>query len=157
MADASCEDRIHRAFSNTMRDLSEMDLCDIEQLTNYALSFDYVRRGEIGNPVPCFRWQMSWGGPQDEFLFPFHRQVLFVGHWTSDDDGLRYNPNGTQKCQYWFRDWGDSAHVNLCKDHLDILRKVINTYGYHGYVIEEFKKEKGIAPHGEQGEIHIHT
>lgn len=152
MPDPTCSERISAMFARTMSDLRKIDLGDIEALMAHALSFDYIRAGENGNPKPCFRWQLSWGGPQDEFLFPFNRHVIYVGKYTPDDDGLRWNPSATTQCQYWLRDWGDSAHVNLSDGHLRILKEVINTYGYHNYAIDAFKQADGIAPRGEQGE-----
>src|SRR5690242_2167799 len=62
-------------------------------MSDYGLSFDYVSAGTFREQtVAYFRWQLSWGGPSDEFRF-------FV------------NPDLTcHRIEYWFMDWFDGAH-----------------------------------------------
>src|ERR1043165_8222992 len=41
-----------------------------ETLSDYGLSFDYLPAGPFREQtVAYFRWQLSWGGPSDEFRF----------------------------------------------------------------------------------------
>ena len=68
-------------------------------LYEYGLSFDYVKPGTFGDDQPegYWRYQLSWGGPSDEFRF-------FI------------SPGGTlppYKITYHFMDWFDGAHRDI--------------------------------------------
>jgi hypothetical protein len=63
-----------------------------ERFNEYGLSWDYVAPGTFeGQRRGYFRWQLSWGGPSDEFRF-------FV------DENF-----GVCRVEYWFIDWFDGA------------------------------------------------
>jgi hypothetical protein len=160
MGDAKCADLICTRYANTIseiRDMVRIDLCrsgsddeiheQYDKLKNYSLSLDYVLSGELGNKYACFRWQLSWGGPSDEFMFPFNDHVFTY----ENDLGMYYfDYNATDKmgrkaCQYWFRDWGDCAHVNVVdEEHALLMQEVLNTYGRMGVCFDEFRKRDGI-------------
>src|SRR3990172_6700819 len=102
MTDHSCKARVSEHLTGriealqTLWDLyredSEASDEDYGHIYDYGLSFDYVpaedrRRG-------YFRYQLSWGGPSDEF------RIYAEGHeyrWHVD------------KIEYWFMDWFDGA------------------------------------------------
>jgi hypothetical protein len=64
-------------------------------LCNYGLSIDYVSPNTFkGQRAGYLRWQISWGGPSDEFRF------YFVP-----------GENKPYKIEYWFMDWFDGAKV----------------------------------------------
>ncbi len=66
-----------------------------EAICNYGLSLDYVAPGTFkGQRAGYLRWQISWGGPSDEWRF------YFV-------PGER----APYKIEYWFLDWFDGAKV----------------------------------------------
>jgi hypothetical protein len=65
---------------------------DLGSPRHYGLSFDYVPAGTFSDQREgYFRYQLSWGGPSDEFRF-------FV------------NPDlSCHRIEYWFMDWFDGA------------------------------------------------
>ena len=73
---------------------------ELGHLSTYALSFDYVEAGTFSDCDESFyRWQLSYGGPQDEFRF-------FV------DDSKKL-----ERVEYWYLDWHDGAFVP-CTDEV---------------------------------------
>src|SRR4030042_934462 len=98
----SCKGRINEHLDDRISDLEklwsaykedpEKSLDDLGNFNEYGLSFDYVapntfedqRRG-------YFRYQLSWGGPSDEFRFYC-------------DETLE-----PYRIEYWFLDWFDGA------------------------------------------------
>lgn len=78
---------------------------DLGPLHEYALCFDYVAPGTFADQKEgYYRYQLSWGGPSDEFRF-------FV------------NPDlSCHRIEYWFLDWFDGAHrVAAGEDELFLL------------------------------------
>lgn len=65
---------------------------DLGSLYDYGLCFDYVAPGTFGGQKEgYYRYQLSWGGPSDEFRF-------FV------------NPDlSCHRIEYWLMDWFDAA------------------------------------------------
>ncbi len=97
-----CERRIDAALAARLSDLrmlwerfrsgKEQD-DDLGRLTDYALCFDYVEPDTfIDQREGYFRYQISWGGPSDEFRF-----------FTNPDLSCH-------RIEYWFMDWFDGAH-----------------------------------------------
>lgn len=72
--------------------LSE-DVNSYGSLNEYGLSFDYCYPAK-GNPG-YFRYQLSWGGPSDEFRIYADKRSEYT--WV------------IWKVEYWFLDWFDSA------------------------------------------------
>jgi hypothetical protein len=79
--------RLWDSYQNNVEDADLGTLCD------YGLSFDYVAPGTFGDQKEgYFRYQLSWGGPSDEFRF-------FV------------NPDlSCHRVEYWLLDWFDGAN-----------------------------------------------
>ena len=72
-----------------------------DYINNYGLCFDYVERGTFTDQERgYFRYQLSWGGPSDEFR-------IYVD----------YDKQITQ-IDYWFLDWGDGASIRVDKDSI---------------------------------------
>lgn len=76
--------------------LSE-DTPEYGSLNEYGLSFDYCYPDK-GNPGH-FRYQLSWGGPSDEFRIYADRRSEY--NWV------------IWKIEYWFMDWYDGAKIVL--------------------------------------------
>jgi hypothetical protein len=73
----------------------------------YGLCFDYVAPGTFSNQKRgYFRYQLSWGGPSDEFRF-----------FTDE------NMNPT-RIEYWFLDWSDGAKIVLNNGDESLLREI---------------------------------
>lgn len=133
--DPSCEERIRENLDSTLeriRDMrermSDFDLSDtereeaFEEFNNYGLCFDYVEGDADREEDGFFRWQLSWGGPSDEFRF-------YV-----DADLDPY------KVEYVFMDWFDGATRRLYGDDRDLLLEVFNEFkdcGCCNHAIEE--------------------
>lgn len=108
MRSASCEHRINSELRSRAADLRRLwaayydgdeRVADLGSLCEYGLCFDYVAPGTFDEQREgYFRYQLSWGGPSDEFRF-------FV------------NPDlSCHRVEYWFLDWFDGAHHNLAGD-----------------------------------------
>lgn len=65
--------------------------------SEYGLSFDYVEEGTFADQrEPFIRFQLSWGGPQEEFRF-----------------------YADESCEFWYLDWGTGEHKNLTEKEKD--------------------------------------
>jgi hypothetical protein len=73
----TCEARVDNALADRLEQFDQGEL--------QGLCFDYVDNSET-DQQSYHRWQLSWGGPSDEF---------------------RLLPDGSLK--YWFLDWYDGA------------------------------------------------
>ena len=87
----------------TFHDLD--DVCGYEDffdyVNNYGLCFDYVERGTFENQERgYFRYQLSWGGPSDEFRIyvDYDKQITHI--------------------DYWFLDWWDGASIRVDENSL---------------------------------------
>ena len=97
-----CEDRVDEQLSGRLLDIDALvkaysesedgDHPELGNLCDYGLCFDFVELGTFSDQdEPYYRWQLSWGGPSDEFRF-------FL------------NESGQlEKVEYWFLDWFDGA------------------------------------------------
>tara|TARA_R110002020_G_C15734110_1_gene724415 strand:+ start:40 stop:474 length:435 start_codon:yes stop_codon:yes gene_type:complete len=81
------------------------DFCGYESfydyINNYGLCFDYVEKGTFTDQERgYFRFQISWGGPSDEFRIyvDYDKQITHI--------------------DYWFLDWGDGASIRVDEDSL---------------------------------------
>ena len=158
MGEPTCDQRICEMYADTMLQIKNLIkprihqigtaddiMMQYEALDGISLGFDYVSGNTIGIEEPCFRWQLSWGGPQDEFLFPINRHI-----YTLDGGGsLRFDFTAESVTQYWLRDWGDSSHINLDEENNKIMNSVLRTYGAVGKCFTEFRKGEGIPVHEE--------
>lgn len=101
-----CKDRVRAELRGRIEDLDKLWTLyqagndesdpDLGRMEEYGLAFDYVAPGTFPNQTRgYFRYQLSWGGPSDEFRF------------FADE-----NMNPT-RIEYWFMDWFDGAKVTL--------------------------------------------
>lgn len=108
MKDVKCEQRIDEALKGRLDDLRRLlggEECEeLGAFAHYALGFDYVAPGTFDDQKEgYFRYQLSWGGPSDEFRF-------FV------------NPDlSCHRVEYWFLDWFDGAH-RVCEQDAVLLQ-----------------------------------
>ena len=88
----------------------ELEHCEDfgQYISEYGLCFDKVEPNTFqGQKLGYWRWQLSWGGPSDEFR-------IFV-----DEDKNIY------KIEYWYLDWGDGASI-IVKNK--IIYQIIKEY-----------------------------
>jgi len=108
MSERKCKDRIEKQLEGRKSDLHKLlkhgsdDM--LGRLEDYALCFDYVAPGTFDDQKEGYlRYQISWGGPSDEFRF-------FI------------NPDlSCHRIEYWFLDWFDGASL-ICTDDTTVLR-----------------------------------
>lgn len=132
----TCKDRVSKEYAERMKDLKKLFKAyqegneekyteDLGTFPEYGLCFDYVPQGTFNDQTEAFfRYQLSYGGPQDEFRF-------FV------------NPDfSVHRIEYWFLDWGDGANKVLRgKDH-EFLKEIFDFFKEVGTVQAEFDKAK---------------
>ena len=120
MADEKkCKDRVKVRYDGRMESLRRIVKADNEgkpdpdygPLNEYGLSFDYVAPGTFTNQREgYFRYQLSWGGPSDEFRF-----------YT----GPELKPH---RIEYWFLDWYDGAHITLEGEDFDFMADLFDGF-----------------------------
>jgi hypothetical protein len=80
---------------------------DLGSFREYGLAFDYVAAGTFtGQREGYFRYQLSWGGPSDEFRF-----------YTDAARSLA-------RIEYRFMDWFDGAGRTLKGADLELLTEI---------------------------------
>ena len=113
----SCKDKVRGAYQNRMGEVRklwnlykkdpEARTKDGEQWTEYGLCFDYVPPGTFNDQKRgFFRYQISYGGPSEEFRF-------------SADENLNMT-----SCAFWFLDWFDGASVPVIGRNRELWREI---------------------------------
>lgn len=116
MENKKCADLVHEAFKSRMDDIRKMytspdrraDLGDGYQipLNEYGLGIDFVAANTFqGQRVGYWRYQLSWGGPSEEF------------RWYRSSNGSRV--------EFWYLDWYDGASVEVTGVDAEIIRAII--------------------------------
>lgn len=107
----TCDERIDRELESTLSDLralfARMDNGEEdawEELNNYPLCVDYVE--PEGEDPGYIRYQISWGGPSDEFRFFFSPAAHGFGCY---------------RIEYVFQDWFDGATRAVTGEDFDLL------------------------------------
>jgi len=126
----TCEERIRRSLCeevDVIRKLWDLEKAGDENgdpdhgtLNEYGLCFDYVAAGTFNLSIRLsmlpdpktgyFLWQLSTGGPGDEFRF--YCDPAF----------------SLDRVEYVFLDWYDGATVKLDGADLDLLREIWENY-----------------------------
>ena len=91
---------------------------DLGRFEEYGLCFDYVAAGTFNNQSRgYFRYQLSYGGPSDEFRF------------------LTEDPrNPEPEVSYWFMDWFDGYGRALTGQDRDLLLEIWRDFQETGTV-----------------------
>ena len=113
--DKTCKERVAGAYKSRMYDIKKLykagygvEVPNIGKLEEYGLCIDYVERGTWSKKwepksEPYWRYQLSWGGPSEEF---------------------RLYDSG--KIEFWFLDWGDGAFKVATGKDAEIITNIIN-------------------------------
>jgi len=95
-----CIDLVNKNYQSRLKDLREaynnqnIDLST--WLSEYGLNWDYVVPNTFDNQEDgYYRWQLSWGGPSDEFRI-----------YTDNEKNI-------QSVEYWYLDWFDGASITV--------------------------------------------
>jgi len=106
--DIPCKERVADAFASRMADLRKLwqagygvEVENIGKLEEYGLAIDKVEPDKRGHPG-YWRYQLSWGGPAEEF---------------------RYYDGG--RVEFWLLDWWDGASVAVSDQDAKIIREII--------------------------------
>ena len=133
MSQPNCKERIGAELRGTMKDLRKLwkTNCedpekydeDLGNFNEYGLAFDYVPPGTFGKQKRgYFRYQLSWGGPSDEFRF-----------FTNPDFSV-------YRIEYWFMDWFDGAKKILKGRDYDLLAEIFEDFRDCGTVEHVYRE-----------------
>jgi len=123
----TCKERIQEAFKMQIEELRKIWkrylTGESEEIYEYGLGFDYVPLGSFQDQQEgYFRYQLSWGGPAEEFRF-------FV------DPDLQI-----RKIEYWYLDWFDGAKLELSGKDFELLKEIFEWFKGMGLVEKELKE-----------------
>ncbi|MDV2988821.1 MAG: hypothetical protein ACRKGH_09240 [Dehalogenimonas sp.] len=130
MRQKSCQARLEAELQDRLRDIRtlwrlyqrnpETSHRELGRFGEYGLSCDYVARGTFqGQKRGYFRWQLSWGGPADEFRFYMDENLDAV------------------EIEYWFLDWYDGASRSLSGENYALLNEIFQNFKDLGLVKTE--------------------
>jgi len=127
----SCRERVQVELDNTMETLETLLALDPDDyheelgcLSEYGLNVDYVEPNTFEDQEQGYvRYQLSWGGPSDEFRY-------YVNY-----DGTPYH------IEYWFMDWFDGAEIELSGHYKDVMMEVWEAM----YMESVLEQERGIG------------
>jgi len=92
----------------------------------YGLSFDYVPGNTDYNPdAGYFRYQLSWGGPSEEFRFYTDPQF------------------NVYTIEFWYLVWFDGKGIKLTGDDFQLMEEIFEFFNEIGSVESEYEKEMG--------------
>ena len=105
MTELKCKDLVKSRFDSRIEDIKKLYQAESWQgLKEYALSTDFVPAHTFqGQNCGYWRYQISWGGPQDEF------RVYSV----------------INKVEYWYSDWFDGASVPVKGRNATMIKNII--------------------------------
>jgi len=129
----TCKERVTSHLRSRISDLrklwkaeregKEEGVEDLGTFNEYGLCFDYVAPGTFkGQRRGYFRYQLSYGGPSDEFRF-----------YTGAEMEL-------DRIEYWFLDWFDGAHRVLKGRDLELLTEIFSFFKDCGSCEAELRK-----------------
>ena len=124
----TCEERIQVQYANTIDELRKLwrRYCngkDENGFPEYGLAFDYVAPFTFPDQsAGYYRYQLSWGGPSDEFRF-------YIGAGKQ-----------VKRVEYWFMDWYDGASLELEGKDLQLLEEIFQWFDDVGCVQAEYEK-----------------
>ena len=104
-----CINVVEKHFNNIMQDLKTLwnakdnKTKALGNLNEYALCLDFVESGTFNDQKKAYiRYQISWGGPSEEFR-------IF-------EDG---------SVEFWFLDWFDGAKADLNSEDCDLIKQIV--------------------------------
>ena len=123
----SCKDKVAGELRDRLKDIRKLwnmyqrdtEAYDDElgNFSDYGLCFDYVAKGTFEDQDRSyFRYQLSWGGPSDEFRF-------YV-----DEDLVPY------EIEYWFLHWYDGASKTLKGKDYHLMGDIFDDFKGMGLV-----------------------
>ena len=96
----------------------------MQDFSEYGLSFDYVAPETFNDqPEGYWRYQISWGGPSEEFRFY--------------SSSYKHRP---YRIEFWFLDWGNGHGRALAGDDLETLLRVWDDFDDMSATESEFRR-----------------
>lgn len=141
--DPTCEQRVESHRDSRLQDIrllwmkecgredeieeeDRADLDDLGEFNDYGLSFDYVPSGTFNDQEEgYFRYQISWGGPSEEFRF-----------FCDADKALH-------RIEFWFLDWFDGASRRLHGKDYKLMSEIFDMLKECGTVDHVLKEARG--------------
>lgn len=134
----TCADIVEYAMENRLNDLKELwevyigrkeptDEISEESYLEYGLSFDYVDAGTDSTDDNYFRYQISYGGPSEEFRFFCYKD--HQGNWMLSE------------IEFWYMDWFDGASATVTGDHYKFMKEVFHDFDDLGMLDSLVKEE----------------
>ena len=130
--DPTCEARVDDYLTSALSDLQAHkqamedgleETPELGSVYEYGLGFDYVPAGTFTDQREgYFRWQLSWGGPSDEFRF-------YV-------DAEKH----CHRIEYLFLDWYDGASRTLRGSQEELLLFFFNWFDGMGAIDNALKE-----------------
>jgi len=129
-----CKDRVGPEFKDRMEDIRKLWKLytrgdeegdpELGTFDEYGLALDYVAPGTFGDEQTrgYLRYQLSWGGPSDEFRF-----------YMDENRDIEH-------IEYWFMDWFDGASVEPKGQDASLLREIFDDWKGLEIVDAEIKK-----------------
>ena len=105
-----CKDLVKSAFISRMKDIKtlykaeEQTTEELGNLNEYGLCIDFVEAGTFKDQKsPYYRYQISYGGPSEEFRIYLNGQV-----------------------EFWYLDWFDGSSVEVIGENATIIKDIIS-------------------------------
>lgn len=132
----TCTDRVSGHLKSRVRDIRQLwemhkedpekSDPDLGNFNEYGLCFDYVAPGTFRDQKRgYFRYQISTGGPGDEFRFFCDENLSPI------------------RIEYWFLDWFDGAKIILHGKDQGLLAEIFEDFRECGSVQAELDKARG--------------
>ncbi len=133
MSSPNCKERVSAELRGRIKDIRKLWKMncedpekydeDLGNFNEYGLNFDYVPPGTFkGQGRGYFRYELSWGGPADEFRF-----------FTNPDFSA-------YRIEYCFFDWFDGARKILKGQNYDLLAEIFEDFRDCGTVEHVYRK-----------------
>jgi hypothetical protein len=130
---ATCKERVAKHLKGRIEDIEKLwkmyhddpEAYDDElgNFSEYGLCFDYVAPRTFGGQRRgYFRYQLSWGGPSDEFRF-----------YCTEGFGI-------DRIEYWFLDWFDGAKKILTGQAFNLLSEIFEDFKDCGTVQYQYEQ-----------------
>jgi len=110
MSRGKCVDVVEESFKGRMEDIRTLFKAknqtteELGNLDEYGLSIDFVEAGTFKDQREDFyRYQLSWGGPSEEF---------------------RIYKNGD--IEFWYLDWFDGAKTDVKGEDANIIKEIVS-------------------------------
>lgn len=125
----TCEKRIEAELRERIKDIRKLWKAyynntgsvdeDLGTFEEYGLCADYVAPGTFASQKRgYFRWQLSWGGPADEFRFYMDENLKAI------------------IIEYWFLDWFDGACISLSDSDYQLIEEIFTSYFKESSLVE---------------------